>query len=153
VIRTGWRIVPEDQAATAFDGAGARLYGGRWNSPGIAVVYASEHQSLATLEVRVHIDRTAMRRPYKCFKFGFDDRLMEVFPRSRLPKEWRQEPPPPSIQQIGDAWIKSGATVILAVPSVVIPNEMNFLINPNHPDFLKIHIEKPTGFTFDLRLS
>ena len=53
---TGWRIVPEDSAAKAFDGEGARLYGGRWNSVGVAMVYASQHKSLAALEARVHID-------------------------------------------------------------------------------------------------
>jgi RES domain-containing protein len=153
VIRAGWRIVPRDKAATAFDGEGARLYGGRWNSPGVSMVYASEHQSLATLEVRVHIDRTTMRRPYKAFKFHFDERLMDVLPLNKLPGDWRREPPSPSIQQIGDAWVKSGAAVILVVPSVIIPNELNFLINPKHPDFPKLRIEKPTDFVFDPRLA
>lgn len=152
MIRTGWRIVLEDQAATAFDGEGARLYGGRWNSVGVPMVYASEHQSLATLEVRVHIDRTRMRGLYKCFAFQFDERLMKVFPVGALPKDWLQEPPPPSLQQIGDDWVKSGASVILAVPSVVTPGELNYLVNPGHPDFRKFKIGKPADFAFDQRL-
>jgi RES domain-containing protein len=152
VIRAGWRIVPEDQAATAFDGEGARLYGGRWNSIGVSLVYASEHQSLAALEARVHIDKTKMRRLYKCFAFHFDENLMEVFRVGGLPKDWQQEPPPPSLQLLGDNWVKSGASVIRAVPSVVIPKELNYLINPKHPDFAKLKIEKPTDFAFDQRL-
>ena len=152
MILAGVRLVPEDQAATPFDGEGARLYGGRWNSVGVPMVYASEHQSLAALEVRVHIDRTRMRKLYKCFAFQFDEQLMEVFRVGALPKDWRQEPPPPSLQLLGDNWVKSGASVILAVPSVVIPNELNYLINPKHAGFAKLKIENPTDFAFDQRL-
>jgi RES domain-containing protein len=152
VNRIGWRIVLDDQAASAFDGEGARLYGGRWNSSGVPMVYASQHQSLAALEVRVHIDRTRMRRLYKCFSFQFYERLMKTLPAGALPKDWLQEPPAPSLQQIGDNWVKSGDSVILAVPSVVIPGELNYLINPKHPDFGKLKIGKPTDFAFDQRL-
>jgi RES domain-containing protein len=116
------------------------------------MVYASEYQSLAALEIRVHIDRTMMRRPYKCFAFHFDEQLMQVLPAGALPKGWRQEPPPPSLQQIGDDWVKSGDAAILAVSSVIIPEEFNYLINPKHPDFPKLKIDKPTRFAFDRRL-
>lgn len=149
---TGWRIVPAAQAAKAFDGEGAKLYGGRWNSSGVAMVYASQHQSLAALEVRVHIDTTRKLKTYKCFAFHFDDRLMERFRVNRLPKNWREEPPPPSLQQLGDNWVRSGSSVILGVPSVIIPNELNYLINPNHRDFGKLKIDAPTDFAFDQRL-
>jgi RES domain-containing protein len=149
---TGWRIVPADRAAVAFDGEGAKLYGGRWNPAGVPMVYASEHQSLAALEVRVHIDKTSMRKRYKCFAFHFDERVMEVLPINSLPKHWIQEPPPPSLQQLGANWAKSGSSVILAVPSVIIPNEHNYLINPKHPDFSRLKIDHPTDFAFDKRL-
>jgi len=152
VIRTGVRLVPADKAATPFDGEGARLYGGRWNSPGVPMVYASEHLSLAALEVRVHIDKTRMHKLYKNYAFHFDEALMKEFPVGALPEDWRQEPPPPSLQQLGDNWVKSGASVILAVPSVVIPRELNYLINPGHPGFGKIKIEKATDFAFDQRM-
>lgn len=152
MIRTGWRIVPRQKASTAFDGEGARLYGGRWNPIGIPMVYASEHQSLATLEVRVHIDKTSMRLPYKCFSFHFREELMEVLRARALPKNWRLEPPPPSLQKLGAEWITSGRSLILAVPSVIVPGERNFLINPRHPDFPKLKIDPPTDFAFDQRL-
>ena len=149
---TGWRIVPEDQAATALDGEGARLYGGRWNSVGVAMVYASEHKSLAALEVRVHINTTRKLKRYKCFTFAFDEKLMKVFPVGSLPRDWQQEPPPPSLQQFGDAWVRAADSPILAVPSVIIPNERNYLLNPKHPEFAKIKVGKSEDFAFDPRL-
>ena len=149
---TGWRIVPADQAAAAFTGEGARLYGGRWNSPGVAMVYASEHKSLAALEVRVHIDTARKIKPYKCFAFHFDEKLREIFQVKSLPGDWRQEPPPVSLQRLGDAWAKAASAPILAVPSVIIPDESNYLLNPKHPEFTKIKIEKPADFSFDPRL-
>ena len=149
---TGWRIVPEDKSAHPFDGEGARLYGGRWNSAGVAMVYASEHQSLAALEVRVHIDATRKQRRYKCFAFHFDVSLMEKFRTRLLPKNWREEPPPPDLQRLGDQWVRSNVSPILAVPSVIIPDEFNYLINPRHQDFSRVKIDKPTDFAFDQRL-
>lgn len=152
MTRTGWRLVPARHAKTAFDGEGARLYGGRWNSVGVPMVYSSEHQSLTVLELRVHIDTTSMTSPYKWLAFDFDEALMQTFPVPRLPKDWRHEPPPSSLQRLGDAWAAAGPSVILAVPSAIVPDETNLLINPKHPDISKIHFRPPTDFTFDRRL-
>jgi RES domain-containing protein len=152
MTHTGWRIVPARHAAEAFDGEGAKLHGGRWNPVGVSMVYASEHQSLAALELRVHIDKTSMRTLYKAFPFHFDERLLEIFPIRALPNDWKQEPPPPSLQRLGCDWAKSGKSAILAVPSVIVPKEFNYLINPAHPDFGKIKIDPPTDFAFDQRL-
>lgn len=151
MIRRGWRIVPEEFAATAFDGEGARLFGGRWNSAGMPMVYAAEHLSLAALEVRVHLERTSMKKRYQCIRFDFDERLMMTFPLESLPERWQQEPPPPSLQAAGDHWLASMGSVVLAVPSVIIPAEHNLLINPRHPDFKKIKIGGPEPFSFDFR--
>src|SRR5688500_234707 len=152
MTRTGWRIVPADKAKTAFDGEGARLYGGRWNPAGVPMVYASEHESLAALELRVHIDKTSMRKLYKSFAFHFEEGLLEVFPTSGLPQDWKQEPPPSSLQSIGGDWVRSRRSVSLAVPSVIIPGERNYLINPRHPDFSKLRIDRARDFAFDRRL-
>ena len=149
MIRTGWRLVPAPQSSTAFDGEGARRYGGRWNSVGVPMVYASEHQSLAVLEVRVHI---AMSTLYKSFAFDFDEALMQTFPGQELPQDWQHEPPPISLQRLGDEWVRAGAAVILAVPSAIVPNELNLLINPRHPDISKVHIHPAADFILDRRL-
>jgi len=148
-MRRGWRLVPPPQKMTAFDGEGARRYGGRWNSAGVPMVYASEHESLAVLEVRVHI---AMSGVYKSFAFDFDEGLMRTLLVQQLPKDWQHEPPPVSLQRLGDQWVKAGDSVILAVPSAIVPNELNLLINPRHPDFSKIDIHTATDLTLDRRL-
>lgn len=149
MIRRGWRLVPLPQEIAAFDGEGARRYGGRWNSAGVPMVYASEHESLAVLEVRVHI---AMSGVYKSFSFDFDEGLMRTLPVQQLPKDWQREPPPVSLQRLGDQWVKAGDSLILAVPSAIVPNELNLLLNPRHPDFTKIDIHTATDLTLDRRL-
>ncbi|HZV34772.1 MAG TPA: RES family NAD+ phosphorylase, partial [Verrucomicrobiae bacterium] len=102
--------------------------------------------------VRVHIEKTLLRKRYKCFAFRFEERLLQLFDMTALPNDWQEEPPPPSLQSLGDEWAKSGASAILAVPSVIIPKEFNFLVNPRHPDFTKLQIDAPTDFAFDPRL-
>jgi RES domain-containing protein len=113
------------------------------------MVYASEHESLAVLEVRVHI---AMSGVYKSFAFDFDEGLMRTFPFQQLPKDWQHEPPPVSLRRLGDRWAKAGDSVILAVPSAIVPSELNLLLNPRHPDFSKIDIDTATDLTLDRRL-
>ena len=147
----GWRIVPVERAADAFVGEGAKLFGGRWNSPGIAVVYGSQHKSLAALEQLVHRNPRAPDR-FNAFRFHFPDALIETLPSRSLPDDWRQQPLPLSTQQLGDAWVREARSAILAVPSIIIPEEFNYLINPAHPDFREITVGKPEAFVFDTRL-
>jgi RES domain-containing protein len=149
-MAAGWRIVPEARAHDAFIGEGAKLYGGRWNSPGVSVVYSSQHKSLAALELLVHRDPRTPNR-FKVFFFQFPESLVETVPFRGLPEDWRQEPPPPSTQQLGDAWVRESRSAVMAVPSIIIPEEMNYLVNPAHPDFRKITIGKPQDFAFDAR--
>jgi RES domain-containing protein len=146
-----WRIVKEKHAATAFSGDGAAKTGGRWNSRGVPVVYASSTKSLAALETLVHLN-PPMPFKYVAFRLRFDDALIEKVPLNRLPANWRVEPPPPSTKAIGDAWMRERRSAVLALPSVIIPGELNYLLNPAHPAFKKIAISKPERFAFDPRL-
>jgi RES domain-containing protein len=120
-------------------------------SCGTAVVYASLTKSLAALESLVHLN-PPLRFKFLVFRIRFDDAWVERFPVKRLPRNWRVEPPPPSTQQIGDRWVREARSAILALPSVIIPGEPNFLLNPAHPDFKKISVGKPDPFVFDPRL-
>ena len=146
-----WRIVKEKHAATAFAGEGAAKSGGRWNSRGVLVVYTSSTKSLAALETLVHLNPPVPFK-YVVFRLQFDDALIENVPLNRLPADWRVEPPSPSTQQLGDAWVREARSAILVLPSIIIPSEPNFLLNPAHPDFKTISIHKPEPFAFDPRL-
>jgi RES domain-containing protein len=146
-----WRIVKEKHTATAFSGEGAAKTGGRWNSRGVPVVYASCTKALAALESLVHLNPTVLFK-YVAFRIKFDDALVEIFPAKALPADWQTEPPPPSTKAIGDDWVRAMRSAVLALPSVIISGEPNYLLNPAHPDFKKISIGKPEPFAFDPRL-
>ena len=146
-----WRIVKAKHAATAFSGKGAADNGGRWNSRGVSVVYTSCTKSLAALESLVHLN-PPVRFKYVAIRIKFDDGLVEIVPAKALPPNWQTEPPPPSTKAIGDAWARAARSAVLALPSVIIPGEPNYLLNPAHPDFKKISIGKSEPFAFDPRL-
>ena len=88
-MATCWRIVKNRHASTAFDGEGARLYGGRWNSPGTRMVYTSSTISLAVLEVLVNLQEASLLSSYSLISSSVDDALVERLDRSRLPDGWR----------------------------------------------------------------
>jgi RES domain-containing protein len=148
---SAWRIVKQRHVATAFSGEGASKTGGRWNSRGTAVIYTSESESLAALETLVHIG-TASRIRFSTIRLEFDKTMVENLPPSALPPNWKSEPPGPATKQLGDAWVKGARSAILAVPSVIIPSGLNYVLNPKHPDFSKIVFSKPKPFAFDPRL-
>ena len=146
-----WRIVKEKHTAVAFSGEGANKAGGRWNSRGVSVVYASSTRALAALESLVHLNPPVFFK-YVSIQTKFDAALVEILPAKGLPADWRVQPPSPSTKAIGDAWARERRSAVLQVPSVIIPGEANFLLNPAHPDFKKITIGKPEPFAFDARL-
>jgi RES domain-containing protein len=154
VIRRAWRIDKKKWRSTSFSGEGARLYGGRWNSPGRPLVYAAEHAALAALEILVHgIPEQLLAQAYCLIEATFDHALVEELPTKDLPRDWASDPVPRSTQRIGDAWLTAPSSrPVLRVPSAVIPEAFNFLINPLHADFRKVRVGKPKPFRFDPRL-
>jgi RES domain-containing protein len=146
-----WRIVKGKHAATAFSGEGAAKTGGRWNSRGVAIVYTSSTKALAVLESLVHLNPPIFFK-YVAFRIEFDASIVERLPVDTLPKQWAVAPAPPSSQGIGDLWVKEGRSAVLAVPSAILSDEPNYLLNPGHPDFRKIEIGSAEPFTFDPRL-
>ena len=149
---TSWRIVKAKHASQAFDGEGAREYGGRWNSPGIPMIYTSATMSLAALEMLVHLGRSRSLPEYVVFSCRFSDSLIESLDHKVLPSLWRAYPAPSELAALGDTWIKRGRSSVLRVPSAVIDSESNFLLNPQHPDFPKIKTSSSEPFELDLRL-
>ena len=150
-MRGAWRIVKKKHAATAFDGEGAWLFGGRWNSQGTRMIYTSGTKALATLENLVHLNPPVTFK-YVAIPIEFDEALVETVFAADLPADWTEEPPPPATKEIGDIWVKEARSAVLELPSVIIQTEPNYLLNPAHPDFKKIKIGKPIPFAFDPRL-
>ena len=149
---SGWRIVPASRAQAAFTGKGPWRYGGRWNSPGVRVVYISQHQSTAAFEVFANRMPFILEGTYKAFYAQWPERFTERLPLEKLPANWRIHPPPIETRQIGDGWVKERRSVVLALPSAVSPADTNFLLNPQHPDFKRIRFAPPIDFEFDSRL-
>jgi RES domain-containing protein len=148
----GWRIVKAAHAAASFDGEGARLYGGRWNSPGTALVYTAESEALAALELLVHLRAPQLLASYVAIPADFDDALVEVLPATILPSGWRRFPAPLALQRIGDRWAAEGRSAVLRVPSAVVPRESNYMLNPAHGAFARVAVGRPAPFEFDGRL-
>jgi RES domain-containing protein len=148
-----WRITKQKHAKSAFSGEGARLFGGRWNSPGTAVVYTAQSQSLAVLEVLVHLDSPELLKKYLLFEVVIDSSCVRELDLSNLPRNWKANPAPARVQAMGDDWVAGGSSAVLRVPSTLVPGESTFLLNPRHPDFCKLRIGKPLPFQFDPRFA
>jgi RES domain-containing protein len=149
---SAWRIVRAARVNSAFTGEGGRVYGGRWNSRGTAVVYVSEHESLAALELFVHTMPLVPTERYLSFRLEWADKMTKHFSLKNLPPSWNAEAPTFETMKIGDDWVRRGISVALAVPSVLSTSEKNFLLNPKHSDFKKIKISEPIEYRFDSRL-
>lgn len=150
-MTTVWRMLTPRYAATAYSGEGARLYGGRWNPKGVPMVYTASSQSLANLEMLVQDGRLSAH--YVMIPAAIPARLkIERINPGDLPENWRSPESRPQLQAIGADWLKRGSSAVLAVPSSVIPDELNYLLNPLHPSFQKIVIGVPRAFVTDPRL-
>ena len=146
-----WRIC--SRRIRRFDGEGARLYGGRWNYAGTSIVYTSGSLSLAALELFVHVDTDLAPDGLVAIPADIpEDVAAGTVDIAKLPRNWRAYPAPEALKDIATAWVKESSTAVLAVPSVVIPSEQNYLLNPRHRDFRRVRIQKAIPFEFDPRL-
>jgi RES domain-containing protein len=148
----GWRIVKSARKTTAFDGEGAKRHGGRWNSPGTAVVYLAGSRSLALLELLVHLQSSRTVSSYVAIRASFAEKLVEEFDPRSLPRGWRRHPAPEALQRLGDLWVAEARSAVLRVPSAIVPEESNYLVNPSHAGFARISFASPEPFQIDARL-
>jgi RES domain-containing protein len=148
-----WRLCRKPFAKKPLDGAGGLYASGRWHSAPRLVVYASESLALASLETLVHVDPDLPPDDLVALEIGVSEgiSIIEV-PLTDLPRSWRRYPPPPALAKLGNAWLDAGQSVMLRVPSVLIPTEFNYLINPRHPDARKFKVVAKVKFSFDPRL-
>lgn len=136
----GWRICRQPFAD--LSGEGARLVGGRWNRPGRPMLYTAATPELAALEVRVHLDLPPELIPDDYVLMSVDLDGLEVEVLSALPSD-------PA--HFGDRWLEQARTPVLRVPSVIVPESANLLVNPRHPAGPgRVHAVR--NFRFDPRL-
>ena len=147
-----YRIVKRRHAAEAFTGEGAGAHGGRWNHPGIPMVYAAHTRALAAMETLAHFAGAERRIEFVVFGIEIPDRLVSVVSPGDLPMGWRSREPSSITQDLGSAWQREGKSVALAVPSVLIPEELCVLLNPEHADTARVVVSFPDPFEFDERL-
>lgn len=146
-----WRLVRWDRREGAFSGEGARLFGGRWNPPGCSVVYLSEVLSLAALEVLVHEAERVPSGRFVYFEVSFPaDWVCEVA-REELDELWSKYPPKGKTLAIGRRWWENRESVMLRVPSILVPTEWNYLFNPLHAAAGELEVGEGRIYSFDPR--
>lgn len=132
-------------------GEGARRRGGRWNSPGVPLVYSASTLSLATLEMLVHVESTELPDTLASFEVVVPDDSTETL--DRVPDDWFQDPLQRQSRRYGDTWAAEARSVALLVPSAVIPQETNILLNPLHQRFPEVAVLSQRPFRLDPRLA
>jgi RES domain-containing protein len=153
-LNVGFRLVRQARALDAFNGEGARRFGGRWNPKNIPLVYGSEHLSLAVLEFRVNQGGYDPDDQYVYFQFEFDEGLVESV--ETPPADWltrfKEDGSITAAQAFGEEWFLQKRSAVLSVPSAIIRIERSFVLNPLHPDFSKVAISAAAKLDFDPRL-
>lgn len=158
MTQTLWRIAVDAPAYEAHDlaGKGAEITGGRWNAKGLPAVYTSESRALACLETMVHLNAGGL--PLNRYLVQIDVpevvwRSAKVVATDELPVGWDAEPPGKASLDFGSAWLRSRDTALMVLPSIIVPEERNVLINPQHPESARIAAKKVRKWLYDPRLS
>jgi RES domain-containing protein len=155
MLVTAYRLVRRTRAKDAFTGEGSRLFGGRWTPKGWPAVYCSQHLSLCVLELRVNQDRFLAQEGYRSFTLTFHSTIVESLLLADAPKGWDKPRPSSRLsaaQRFGQLWLLEKRSAVLRVPSAVLLQEINYILNPLHPDFTSIRITRPAPLRLDSRL-
>ncbi|NBC65962.1 MAG: RES domain-containing protein [Bacteroidetes bacterium] len=147
-----WRICRRKYKESAFSGEGPKLYGGRFNSEGLTAVYTSGSLSLSLLEMLVRTNDRSYLRHCIIFHAEIPEFLVDSPALTDLPEGWNKIPYGHTSQDFGDDWLSSNKSLALKIPSVVIPIEYNYVLNPNHPDYSNLQIKEKEQAGIDERL-
>ena len=152
-----WRIATDTPAYEAHDlsGKGAELKGGRWNRAGRPVVYAATNIALACLETVVHLNQAGLPLNRFLVRIDVPDGVWAARRTLRvadLAVGWSAIPEGKVSLDVGDAWLVAGNSALLLVPSAIVPEEMNVLINVRHPDAANIQATKLRPWLYDSRV-
>lgn len=146
-----YRLVKAVHAQEAFSSEGARRYGGRWNPAGYPVVYASQSRALAALETFVHLPLEVQTMRFLVYEITLPKAARATHYDGPM-HVWRRPRPPAATQEAGRAWLADANALVFVVPSVIVPQEANYVLNVRHPQFARLRISKPEPFSFDSRL-
>ena len=138
--------------ATQLTGEGAKLHGGRWNSIGTACLYTAESIALCVLEYAANVSLHQLPPSLTVTVFLLPDNSWKEFLEEELPKNWQEVPAPSETQEWGSSQLQDAGYLALKLPSVIIPSEHNYILNPAHPEFKKVEIKEVLPFTFDARI-
>lgn len=135
-----------------LSGTGARLYGGRWNRKGVSALYTSEHRSLAILEFLVHASLHTLPPNLALMALTVpDENNPQTISQDELPPNWKTYPAPDRLAELGTGWLLASESLVLKVPSVIVPDEWNMVINPAHNNFEDVSIKTVSPFDLDSR--
>lgn len=154
---TAYRLTQRRFQYSAYSGAGSLKRNGRWHRAGLPVVYAAEAPAIGLLELMVHVEHPRLiTMELVVVSCRFEETLLEAVEayvgKEGLPDDWNTFPWPASTQQIGRRWFEEARSVVLEVPSAVLPSAKNYLLNPNHPRFKEVRQGTPEPFNVDVRL-
>ena len=138
--------------ANDLSGEGARLNGGRWNHKLTPCIYSSESRALAALEYTVNVNINLVPRSLSVTVFEIPDASILEIPEASLPGNWKEAPAPSSTKEFGTSLLSTARSLILKIPSTVIPEEFNYIINPLHPDIGLVKIISVKDFVYDARI-
>ncbi len=144
--------ISKTKYAGDLKGLGAYYVGGRWNSPGHYILYTSSSISLSMLEVLVNFSPATFPEDMSLVTINIQSDSTKQLPLKDLKEEWANLPVDDYSQSIGDEWLQSNESLLLSVPSVINPKEINYLINPLHPEFSKVEIKEIVPRNFESRL-
>jgi RES domain-containing protein len=153
LIIDAWRLIKKKYQNRAFDGYGAKRYGGRWNSIGVPLCYTSGSLALAALELLVNLEEEEVLNAYCSIPIKIPSELCRALDLLKLPSDWDYDPPAIATKAIGDKWVKDRTSLALRVPSSIIKEEFNYLINPEHPDIKKLIIGEPRPFDYHYKIT
>src|SRR5687767_9137304 len=138
--------------ANDLTGEGSKLFGGRWNDIGIPCIYSSVSRALCLLEYTCHAKKHLIPRDLSFVTYEVPDHSMHVFTISDLPGNWKHSPPPHESIEFGTAFLTENKYLLYCIPSVVIEEEMNYIINPSHPEMANVQIKDVKDYPYDLRI-
>lgn len=150
---TAWRITGKKFADRAFSSEGAKIYGGRWNPPDKEMIYTAQSLSLAILELIVHLYEYQDIQDYVAIPVIFDEKQVISMAENALPKNWSSLPISDRTRQVVGNWLEKRRSLVLEVPSSVVPLERKFLINPRHAGFSRLKKGPDQSLYFDSRLA